>query len=108
MTNSRLSTRPTLCFVHIPTDVLLLLGIHTKRSLSQNCVLCGIIIPSCSDDLIGSNAVLDPLHHGKQNIVFGVSEPGDTVDAWVQNLAATGEVPRREAWGEIPTAVTVE
>jgi hypothetical protein len=44
--------------------------------------------------LIGRNALLDPPHHGKQDIVFGVPETRDTVDTRVQNLAATGEVPR--------------
>ena len=64
-------------------------------------------MPSGSNDLIGCNALLDPLHHGKQDIVFGVSEARDAVDSWIQNLAATGEVPRCETWGEVATAVTV-
>lgn len=65
-------------------------------------------MPSCSNDLVRRNAVFDPLHHGKQDIVFSISESGHSVDTWVQNLAATREVPRRETWGKISTAVTVK
>jgi hypothetical protein len=78
--NPQSSTRPALCFVHIPAKVLLLLGVHTKRSLPQNCVLGGIIMPSGSNDLVRRNAVLDPLHHGKQDIMSSVSETRDAVD----------------------------
>jgi hypothetical protein len=42
--------------------------------------LGGIVIPSGGNNLIGRNALLDPPHHGKQNIVFGVPEARDTVD----------------------------
>lgn len=45
--------------------------------------MCGIVLPSRSNDLVGRNSLLDPLHHGKQNIVFSVSEAGNAVDAWI-------------------------
>lgn len=50
--------------------------------------------------------MFDPLHHGKQDIVLRISEPGYAVDAWVQNLATTSEVPRGETWREVSAAVT--
>ena len=54
-----------------------LLRVWAERTLHRDPVLERVVVEFRGDDRGGSGAVLDPVHHGEEDVVLGVYVPWD-------------------------------
>lgn len=93
----QISTLPARCLVNISfATVFCLLRVHAQRPLPSHSVMEGLILILRPYDVSRCGPILDPCHHGEQNVMLSVREAGNAVNVVSEQtrLVRTGKIPR--------------